>query len=1284
MTKHLYEMLGTELRPQGVRIDDYGWNLVYEDSSAGLERLTRCFERYNNESLFSQYELRMQCYPNGKQPRPQEDADIHKSGMPDDSSAFDNSVAPRVAGFNGRRLNYLELFGSLGSKVDNVSLRRVKADNVAKIPSHALPDNLFSHLSDTTRTHEVPSTGTSTTLLSFRSDRDETVSLGSSVTRSNGSRIKRDRCFRCRGESVPGSSILARCSTCPRQYHRRCHLDFAIPADLPETHNWTCASCVKKVMADKQISKEDVPKSPSKHKVPVHTTETGPKDAPGKQQTSRNNDKYPVAMDVDDTSNTQLQLLQSDSKSPQNDTQSQGDLKTKPKSTFSDEHAPLFDADDLVAKSFAAVEVQPHSNPPTQIPGELKITRTKVPLKPPRATAQQSQGEEQPDQNGSSATDGSGATPSNTGIKDTNMSEVIIRNSVADLRALAHQRHQAAITNGAEGHFASEEQRSRHNSSENTPRPSPVPQLPSGTGVPQKPSTTKSGIAAPAVAKQAIEREIPESPDEVRRGESSGKDPIINCRVLAPLQPTEITFSPPSRRTTTQDGKSPTPMRPRAPSAVVKCQNCEKMIPKGPTGKNKLCSGCKRDAAAAAGSDVPVDTKAAPQSSIAPLQTSFAPVENMGASPQTLVAPAELDLRSEEAIKKNPQERGPPVSNGGIRGVACDTCRKRHKKCTHNDLVAQPMALNTLNEQGEDLARSNTPPQGANAGLVDDISLAQEAKPTAPDQGLIYNPLAAKILGELQFAPTMQIQLREEPSMAESKIFLLKQILEENDDAKTDGLLLATELAEAQRLSFIKSVVGDSSNRSKGSRLILVAMALGSTASRRMQAKDVMNWIDGTIPGYRKGEGNWVSRISAMLSQGRRTSSGSGHGGYSGYWREDEWQEGDGGKPKAKWYQLLPEKQEEMWTWCPVLKQPLSPSARREALTSGKTAVLSVPATARAFSSASTSAPVAPNSSTNEAVSIYCGSFVQGEDGKRLGTAGPETTEDVSIKINGLMAEEPPQSVRGVKRKHHSLFDMANLSTPERKDSASSEDESLPARAKRKRSGMLPQDRSNAAAANRPTPPNGDSEDHMDLDPVASVSDDAKRGNRVDNGHGNMSKTPGTLVDRTTSGLLTLYLNGARRTSAPGTLNHFAPAKREQLATSLYKEWPEFCQHASDEYDKLAEIQMRPKKKKLFGKLGPHTQTQFGKDPVAQPVIPFNFLPEKRSRTRMVDPRPDEPYPWENSDNDPTLKEYTFLEQLFDFPNNMIPIVSEGQLAYRDGTRTDDGRLPRAREIFKL
>ena len=1280
MTRHLYGMLGAELRPQNVKIDDYGWNLVYEDSPAGLEKLTRCFERYNKELLFSQYELRMQCYPNGKQPRPQQDADIHSSGGPDSSSTFDKSVTPRVASFNGRQLTYPRPIESLESRVDAAPLEPEEADNVANTPSHAQPDDLFNHSSDTTRTHAVPPVGTSTPLLSLRADRDETGSLGSGVTRSDGSRIKRDRCFRCRGEAVPGSSILVRCSTCPRQYHRRCHLDVAIPADLPETHNWTCASCVKKAMAGKQLPSEDVSKSVPKPEAPVFTTSTALKDTPDTTQIMRNNDHDPAVMDVDDTSNARLQLLRSDSKSPQNDIQSQGDLTTNTKSAISDEHATVSDADDLVAKSFAATEVQSHSKPHTQKSGKLKITRTKLPPKPPSTTAQQLQGEKEPDQNDSSTADRSGATLPNTGIKDANVNEAITRNSVADLRALAHERHQAAVKNASEGHFATEGQRTRHNSPENTHRLSPARQLLSETRVPQKSSTMEPGSAVPAVAKHATEREIPESPDEIRRGEASSKNPITNPRGPALLQSTNIAAVPLSRRNVdpAQDEKFPAPMRPRAPSAVVKCQNCEKQIPKGPTGKNKLCSGCKRDAAAAAGPKVSVDANVAPQALIVTLQTSFAPVANMGSSPQTVVAPAELDPGSEEVIGNNPQEQVPRVNDDGTGRVACDTCRERHTKCTHNDPVAQLPTTVTFKEQGDAAAFPCQLTQGATTGAVDETSLTQEAIPMTLDQDLIHNPLASKILGELQFAPTIQAQLREEPSMAESKLLMMKQILDDNDDAKTDLSLLATELAEAQRLSFIKSVVGDSGDRPKGSRLILVAMALGSTASRRMQAKDVMDWIDGTIPGYTKGEGNWVSRISAMLSQGRRLSSGSG------YWREDEWQEGDGGKPKAKWYQLMPEKEEEMWTWCPVLKEPLSPSARRDARKTGKSAGRSAPTAGRVSTATSTSGPATPRASTNEAVSIYCGSFVQGEDGKRLDPTGAEITEDVSMETDGPMVEQPLQSVRGVKRKRHLHLNAAKLSTPEKKDAASSEDEPLSARAKRKRSETLPQDRPNTAAGNKPAPPNGESENQMDIDPAASVTNHTKRGDRVGGSHGSVSKTLGTPVDRTRPGLVTLYLNGARRPSTSKTSNHFVLAKREQLATSLYKEWPEFRPRALDEYDKLAEIQKRPRKKQLFGTLASQPQTHFVKDSVAQPVVPFNFSPEKRTRSRMVDPRPDEPYPWENPDNDPTRKEYTSLEELFDFPDNMIPIVSEGQLAYRDGTRTDDGRLPRAREIFKL
>ncbi|KAM0711632.1 hypothetical protein Q7P35_000999 [Cladosporium inversicolor] len=1290
MTRHLRGMLGWKRRPHAIEMDDYGWNLVYEDSPAGLEKLTRCFEKHNNKLLFSEYELCMQCYPNGKQKRSQRDIDTYSSGGPNGSSASQapherpgNSVVPRLTGFPGRQLTYFESTQSLESNVDDVPPNAEMADALALVPSHALPDNLFSHPSDMMRTNEVPPMGTSTSLLSIRSDRDETGSLGSGITRSDGSRSKRDRCFRCKGEAVPGSSILVRCSTCPRQYHRRCHQDFVIPTHNTEGSVWSCASCVKKEIAEKQVPQGNIGKPPSKPEEIAPKAASVPEIGPDKAQSEMPDDFCLIAANADGASNAQLQLLRSDSKSPQHETQPQADPDTNAKSGTVDDHATLSDADDLVAKSFAAAGVQSHSKPHSQKTGKLKITRTKLPPKLPSTTAQQSQAEKQPDENGAIPAEQPSATPAGTSVKDANMKQVISRNSVADLRALAHERHQAAIKNGTEGHFTNEEQRIHQNVLENKARLSPAHQPLNEAGVPQQSSTVKRGFVVPAVAKHVTERderEMPKSPDEIRHSKAS-KNPIVNPRILALTQPTEIAFVPPPQRssnvTTAQNEKSPALMRPRAPSAVVRCQNCQKQIPKGPSGKNKLCSGCKRDAAAAAtSSNVPTDAKVAPLTSITPLQTSFAPVANMGHSPKTIVAPAELVFRSEEAFEAQQQQQGPSVSIDETGHVTCDNCRQRHTVCTHDDTAAQPPAPAFNQQSGE--AGQHT--RQTTAGDVDDASLAQEeeAKPTSLDQGRVHNPLAAKILGELQFAPTTQMQLREDPSMAESKIVLLKQILDEIVDAKTDASILAIELAEAQRLSFVKSVVGDSSDRPKGSRLILVAMALGSTASRRMQASDVKGWIASTIPGYNKGEGNWESRISAELSQDKLIPSGSG------YWREEEWQDGDGGKPKFKWYQLLPEKENEMWTWCPVLKEPLSPLARREARKRGKDAVQRVTAAARATKSASTAGPATPKFSTDKAVSVYCGSFVLGDDDKLLNAGSTEAAGNDFMELDGLIVEGSTQSVCGLKRKHHSRPDVSDLSTPKKDESSSSEDEPLSAIQKRRRVGTLSQGRANTTAIQQPILANKDVDHQMDLETEMNTNNSANSGDRVDGGLDSASKASDTLANRKKSRMVTLYLNGSPRSSNAETSDRYLLAKHEQLATSLYNEWPEFRQHAADEYDKLAEIQKRPRKKQLFGKLASHPQVRFGNDSPAQIVIPGNFSPEKRSRTRMVDPRPDEPYPWENPDNDPTRKEYTSLEELFDFPDNMIPIISEGQLAYRDGTRTDDGRLPRAREIFKL
>lgn len=1299
LIRHLKGMLG-HLKPSKIEIDDYGWNLIYDDSSDGLAKLARCYEKYNKALFFGEYELIMQCHPNGKQPRTQRDTDLHSSGGSDANGRFhsslqrpDTAMMPKFAGFEKRQITYPEPIRSLETRGAIASSVPDEANAPVHTPHTPLPHNLAAHLPDVSRPHDVPPTGTNTSLLSVRSDRDETGSLASGVTRSDGSRVKRDRCHRCKGDAVPGASTLVRCSTCPRQYHRRCHPDPKIPDPLVDDHIWSCAPCVKKGRAGKEKPRQDSSKPISNPKMSVPETDTVPERVPDKEQRVQATSHSPVTMDVNNASNTPLDLLRSDSKSPQNEFERQGDTPANTKSSITkDEHAVLSDADDLVAKSFAAAEDQLESRARSQKSGKLKITRTKLPPKPRTTTPQQSPIEAFPVQGSTTVANLPPTESSNSSNKDADTVEVVARNSVADLRALAHERHQTAIKNGPEGHFVSEEQRRLHAASSNQARSSPANQPPDESRPPQQPVISKPTSAASTVSKHTAEPEIPESPDEVRRGELKSdkmtRDPRLMARPRGAVSQSPVI----SHGSLIQAEKPPTMVRPTVPS-VVKCEICQKKILKGPSGKNTLCSACKKDVAAAAAAEGPVNAKLAPWTSATiPLHKSVAPVANMVASPTKVIDPVDLGVQSVESPVLDLRKKDVPTDDeSAIQG---------HKSST------QPISSASSSSKARPRAKD---------GTKNDDSDVQKAVSSEPEERhIVQNTLAARILGELQFSPTVQKLLHSEPSISDWKIRLLKKVLDENETARTDDAVLTVQLEHAltdlrqrshppdqvlgsidstsigdaestevekpeaaasqSRLNFIKSVVGDSFERPKGSRLILVAMALGSTAARRMQAKDVMEWIASTIPTYTKGEGNWTSRISAQLSQGRVGGPGTGH------WREEEWQEGDGGKPKGKWYQLLPEKEDEMWTWCPVLKEPLSPSSRREANKTRKAAAQRVPARLQTSTTASTSAPVTPISSMNESVSTFSGSSVLGEDSKHVSATSIRAAAGYHAKIDGSMVEDLPPSARGQKRKRRSSLKKTNLSTPKNGES-SSEEEPLSAVTKRIRGEALSQDRTRLRTVQQHTPTNQEFEDQSEPEPEMSATKPAEHGRSTDGVEGNVNHALATSVKQKKSGMVTLYLHGAKEST--NASDHQLPANREHLATSLYDEWPEYRPQAFDEHEKLAEIRERPKKKKLFGRPAARVYARSQTEPFDQAITPYNASPEKRSRTTMVDPTPDEPYPWENPDIDPTRKEYKSLEEFFDFPDNMIPIISEGQLAYRDGTRTDDGRLPRAREIYK-
>jgi hypothetical protein len=303
-----------------------------------------------------------------------------------------------------------------------------------------------------------------------------------------------------------------------------------------------------------------------------------------------------------------------------------------------------------------------------------------------------------------------------------------------------------------------------------------------------------------------------------------------------------------------------------------------------------------------------------------------------------------------------------------------------------------------------------------------------------------------------------------------------------------------------------------------------------------------------------------------------------------------------------------------------------------------------------------------------------------GDDGKRVRATAAETTNNDNMDIDEVMAGEGPNPIPGKKRKHRSSLRASVPFTPEKRDSSSDDDEPLSARAKRRRGETPSQDRATKLRMVQQHTPTNEEMESPGTDSTAVKS--AARREDMDDAAVNADRALSTSDSRAKSGMMTLHLKGTGRSSLAKLSNQDFLVHREDLATSLYEEWPELLQQASDEHNKLEEIRKRPKKKQVFGRPASNAHLQPHK-PLSGPATrPRNLSPEKRSRT-MTDPTPDELWPWENPEVDHTRKESKTLEEFFDFPQNMIPIISEGQLAYRDGTRTDDGRLPRAREIFK-
>jgi hypothetical protein len=1242
LTKHLLRMLRTH-KPQEVVVNDEGWHLYYEDSTPGRLKLKRCYHEFHRKTFFN-YELNMQCFLNGADAVNHDHQHTWTSlggngniGNPS-SPRVSAKSSPQISRFAGREIAYPDPVRRSEAIHSRKLSQQEDNDALKDTPSRVLQQDLPRHLSAEVYAQSASPVNANISLLSQRSERDDTASQASGIARSDSSRIKRDKCHVCSGETGHGLSGLVQCSTCRRKYHRRCHQDPVIPDGLDDDPIWSCRSCVKKGRKPKgkQPGKSVKPTSNPGPIPSGHSTLPAPLDTDGEKQRGVS----PPRVEAEALSGAQVNVAQPGLKKPQLTTIRH--VTTKPDAEvvldIGNGDLALSDLDDLVEKSFSAAANATQSQPQCQKPGKFKMTRTKLPPSAQVLKAQQAQSEKHPSQAESTENSEHAQAASTHNIKDSNTNAPAPRNSVADLRALAHkahETHQSAIRNGSgvgsEGCVENGQRQFHDIRSASITKSSSVEQPTVQSGARQVSEQARVDAVASTAPTRTSQLEIPESPDEVRLGGMSrveaAQDPRLlakHARVRSGLSAEQMSDASPI-----QSGKHTASKKSRGPLFSC-CSACQKRIPAGPSGMTRLCLGCKikaagRETSQAADANPDTDTTGRTTPALG------TPADGQRATPHkdqehvNLVAPnvARADGEKEQSVAAPP----PHDSIGQASPAPPST--------TPAQLTAsgvEDATLRTVIEGGEEAMNTTGATDGAATTTCPEVSLDA--------------PLADG-LQSLEPATDPPVDITSEHA------------IRSKNDAVDDSLATTSP----GRVEYIQSIVGDSHDRPKGSRTILVAMAMSMFPTQRMQAKEIVDWISANIPTCKAGEGNWRERVVSQLTQGTRTKTGGG------YWTMEEWKGGDNGVPEKKWYKLLPEKADEMWTWCPLRQEPISPKRPSVAKTSSlkrqreSKSTEGAAALRETLSVSSASTPTTPLV-TRPGTAI---NTTSGLDSRKRGSTMIAMTPDRdAMDVDGSLSTDAARVEDEQPNKSVAPRSKEPRTTP-RIDHASSDDEPL---VKRRRRDDLVKP---CEDMQQHTPANTEMEELPDAENDVGHLTVTEHRDNLDLGRS--TEASNSLLPSKRAKVVILNM---RKGSLSDDVNKLPT--RNHLVTSFYSEWPEYRrENILDEQAKVAEIVKRPTRKQMFGKPALCSRLRVREPSVEVPAIPVHVSPEKRTKL-FIDP--DNPYPWEK-DAGSIFEEFGSLDEFFDFPANVIPIISEGQLAYRDGTRNDDGRLPRAREVFK-
>jgi hypothetical protein len=1358
IVKHLMGFF-RDHKPLEIQMDEDGWYLIFESTRSGLTRLNHCYQDFNGQLFFSQYRLSMRCFPGGQQ-KMQRDRfdDRQRSPSPRaarvelPTSALNVSLSPQER--VNRRLPNTD---SANQIIRKPLLPAAPVDGTVPKPAQHVTTQESNP--DTTDAMDISSLDPNSTLIyrtSICSDRDETSSVFSGTTHSDGSRSKTRRCYVCKHDAAYRGGLI-KCSTCSKRYHRSCTRGASTAFALSAMDSWRCSSCVKKDGTTAETSVPDVANgasisAPERESVAKATAPAAPsvlrleavkapvKDLDRRQAMVPSSDApmptlkplSPSIMKASAAANASTVEFNSPSIVEASLDNVVTSLENVEASLDTVEAFPDPEADDLVAQSFAESLNSATKTPTPLKTGKLKLTRTK--LKPTMSTAPDTHENVGTEEQGISVPQNqptsyaiSSSTPavtatrteptaekhgdgvpkmpqnlltatSSTGIdttlKSSNMALpqhiLPVVPTAADLRALGRNKvlkvkaaiEKDLVKQGIIGLV------SKETAQLESPR---VDGHEHGYHIAEKSNmkpteTSRKMLGAGAITSLEESRVVPAAGWEPQIPQLSDSQEVANQANIASTDtPSKMAYKAPELSATEtceplriekQLPETPPLTKPKMVKrrglnifTLLPCSVCDtKFSFPLSAGPSPTCKSCKKKAEADAvvqseflatpvNEDVVMqdapsldDPSAmvvlADQQSHIESQTSAGDAnttDQASAQDQARMSAIDEDHEAESGLAV-PDDDATPKGRGLLR-KSCDSCYQKHVKCTHHvEKFSERQIEQTAAPTAELVGGDGTEPANG-AEQDDDPGTAAASIQDTPDTSFASTEKQSK-------SRTKKPKRKDKPAPSA-----------DDDEASPATATLYSDWSD-EKLQRMIAELGDSFKRPVGSRMKLVGMAMCSSRDYRLQTVEVYRWVAANFPMYKRKQGNWENMLAAQMTQGKDTDNGTGH------WHMVEWKEGDGGKGTGAWYELLPHRKDEMWRWDPVLKEPVAPQRSPQ---HGKDGSLKVKKVRRKGSSglmiltqgaSANSTPISTPSRkvSRKTASSYGGGLRQQmAAGRRASGLSTPLDPDDAMDIDDTPADGPEVGLGAGKHKPRA-GPQRNIAS--NGDDSSSDEEPI-ANMRRKAPSLQP--RLTPTAFMQPRPHRG-----RDETPRANTAEDAKA-------------APETLA--LTQSRSPRMDEATRRSLAQ--LLKLEALNLDYTAPSLFDEWPE--QHPDTMFTteiereaKQAEIRNRPTRKQLFGKPASHSRVHLPEPAILdESPVKRNFLsPEKRSRA-IVDARPDDPYEWESSSFDPTRKKFSKLDEFFDMPGEPIPIMSKGHLAFRDGTRTEYGRLPRAKAVFK-